>query len=416
MLIRLFRWFARNLGTLIIAFILALVVWVTAVVAADPNEERTFLRPLPVIGLSTDLEVISEIPGQVRITLEAPRSILNELTNTPSLLSAWIDLAGLGPGEHNVTTQVRWEREPIRLVRIEPAVVMVSLENHIEKLIPISLVVEGETALGYQKGEPTINPENVLVSGRESLVNQVVQVQAMVDIDGAGETVESNVPLVPLDQNGDTVLDVVLTPRTTLFYQPISLLGRYKNVVVKVVTFGQIADGYRLTNISVTPLTVTVFSNDLQQINELPGFVETEPIDLNGLNEDIEIRVDIALPEGISLVGEQSVLVQISVSAIEGSLPFSVPVEMIGLNPILTATISPPIVDILAVGPLPILEKLTPNSFRVTIDLTGLEPGSYTLPVVVDLVPEEIVVDSIIPESVEVTIAPVPTPTPTPEP
>ncbi len=415
MLLKLFRWFVRNLGTLIIASILALIVWVSAVIAADPNEERTYLRPLPVIGLSTDLEITSEIPGQVRITLEAPRSVLNELTNTPSLLSAWIDLNTLGPGEHNVTTQVRWDREPVRLIRVEPAYVIVTLENHIEKLMPISLSVEGETALGYQKSDPTISPENVLVSGRDSLVNQVVQVQAYIDIDGASETFEGDVTLIPLDQNGETVQDVVLTPRSARVTQPVSLLASYKNVVVKVVTFGKIAEGYKLTNISVTPLTVTVFSNDLQQINELPGFIETEPIDLTDLNEDIEIRVDLDLPEGISLVGEQSVLVQISIATIEGSLPFSAPVEMLGLNPLLTAVISPPIVDLVVFGPLPVLDKLTSDSFRVTVDLTGREPGDYTLPVVVDLIPEEVTVQTVSPASVQVTITLVPTPTPTPE-
>jgi YbbR domain-containing protein len=416
MIFRFVRWFVRNFGTLLLAFLLALVVWVSAVIAADPNEERGYIRPLPVIGLSTDLVMINEMPGQVRITLEAPRSILDELTNTPSLLSAWVDLAGLGPGEHTVKTQVRWEREPIRLVKVEPAEFMVNLEKFIEKTLPITLIVQGDTALGYSKGTPTMIPDEVLVSGREPLVNQVSQVQALLDIKGANETVEVSIPLIPIDQNGEEVLNVTITPKTTLVIQPISLLGGYKNVVVKVVTFGQIAEGYRLTNISITPLTVTVFSDDLQRINELPGYIETEPVDLTGLNDDIEIRVDLSLPEGVRPVGEQSVLVQISVAAIEGTLPFTLPVEAIGLSPTLIATISPPVVDILALGALPILDKLTADSFRVIVDLTGLEPGVYQLPVLLDLVPESIEIESVLPESVEVVIELVPTPTPTPLP
>jgi len=416
MLLRIFRWFASNLGLLLLAFLLALVVWVAAVLAADPNEERTYIRQLEVVGQDPRLVLTSEIPAQVRITLEAPRSILDEITNTPSLLSVWIDLTGLGAGTYNVDTKVRWERDPVRLVRTEPATVSVSLEAEIEKTLPVTLVIDGETALGYKKGTAFVDPKEVVISGRESQVNQVSQVRAVLDIAGSGETIKASVPVVTLDENGNLVTDITVSPRVVTITQPISLLGGYKNVVVKVVTTGQIADGYRLTNLSVTPLTVTVFSDNPQRINELPGYVETEPVDLTNLSDDTEIRVDLFLPDGITLVGEQSVLVQISVAAIEGSLTFSLPIEAMGLTPTLSATFSPPYVDVLVYGPLPVLDTLTLDSFRVIVDLTGLEPGTYQMPVVIDLIPDQVRIESVLPETVEATIEVVPTATPTPSP
>ena len=36
-----FRWLFRNIGTLILALVLAIVVWISAVTAANPNVERT---------------------------------------------------------------------------------------------------------------------------------------------------------------------------------------------------------------------------------------------------------------------------------------------------------------------------------------------------------------------------------------
>jgi YbbR domain-containing protein len=416
MLLRIFRWFASNLGLLLLAFLLALVVWVAAVLAADPNEERTYIRQLEVVGQDPRLIFTSEIPAQVRITLEAPRSILDEITNTPSLLSAWIDLTGLGAGTYNVDTKVRWERDPVRLVRTEPATVSVSLESEVEKTLPVTIVIEGETALGYKKGTPFVDPDEVVISGRESQVNQVNEVRAALDIAGSGETIKASVPVVAVDEEGDLVTDVTISPRVVTVTQPISLLGGFKNVVVKVVTTGQIADGYRLTNLSVTPLTVTVFSDNPLLINQLPGYVETEPVDLTGLNEDTEVRVDLALPTGVTLVGEQSVLVQISVAAIEGSMTISLPIEAMGLSPTLSATFSPPSVDVLVFGPLPVLDTLTQDSFRVIVDLTGLEPGIYQLPVVIDLVPDQVKIESVLPETVEATIEVVPTATPTPSP
>lgn len=416
MFLKLFRWLAGNIGTFIIAFLLALVVWVSAVISADPNEERTFIRPLEVVGQDANLILTSDIPTQVRITLEAPRSILDELTNTPSLLAASIDLAGLGAGEYTQDIKVSWQRDPVRLIRVEPAEVNIALEAHIEKVLPITLVVEGETALGYRKGTESIEPETATVSGRESQVSKVTELRATLDVAGSGETIKANLPIIPLDKDGNVVLEVTLAPKVIEATQPISLLGGYKNVVVKVVTTGQIEDGYRLTNLSVSPLTVTVFSDNPQLINELPGYVETEVVDLTGLSEDTEVRVDLDLPEDVNLVGEQSVLVQISVAAIEGSLTFTLPVETIGLAPTLQAIISPPLVDVLVFGPIPVLDNLTSDSFRAIVDLTGLEPGIYQELIIIDLFPDQVRIESIQPETVEVTIQVIPTPTPTPRP
>jgi YbbR domain-containing protein len=99
-----------------------------------------------------------------------------------------------------------------------------------------------------------------------------------------------------------------------------------------VVVRGQVASGYRLTNISVNPPAITVFSGDPTLVSALPGFVETEPLNLNDASQDIELRLALNLPAGISVVGEQTVLVQVGIDAIEGSLSLNnMPVTVIGL-------------------------------------------------------------------------------------
>jgi hypothetical protein len=48
MLVRLVRWFSRNLGNLVLAFIMAVVVWVAATISAtDPNQESIYPRSVP---------------------------------------------------------------------------------------------------------------------------------------------------------------------------------------------------------------------------------------------------------------------------------------------------------------------------------------------------------------------------------
>ncbi len=232
-------------------------------------------------------------------------------------------------------------------------------------------------------------------------------------MNGASQSIQTVVPVLAIDDNGLPVPEVVLTPKEVSILQPISIMGGYKNVAVKVMTTGQVASGYRLTNISVTPPTVTVYSTDPQLVNELPGYVETIPVDLTGLSDDTEFNVALNLPQGVSLVSEPSVLVQIGVAAIEGSLKLTVPVEPLGLSPTLKSIISPASVDIIVNGPLPVLDTLTPASFRAVVDLTGLPEGSYQIEPILDLIPEEVQIQALLPETVEVVIVVAPTETPT---
>ena len=406
------RWFGENIGTLLLAFILAMAVWVSAVVATDPNEQHT-LRPvsLETIGGAPDMVLVDPVTDQVRLTVKAPNSIWNKLNNNPNLASAWIDLTGLQAGVHTLDVKAHVDLRPTQLIQIEPATVQIRLEPLVRREIPVELTVEGELPIGYKQDTPQIRPLKITVSGPESAVTKAKRAHIEINVSGAVETIERKLPAVVLDENGSPVNGLSLSPAEVNVTQPISLQGRFKNVAVKIVTTGQAANGYRLTNISVSPPTFTVFSSNPELINELPGFVETLPVDISNLTEDAEISVGLNLPEGITTVREPTVLVQVSVAAIESSLTLSLPVEIVGLAPDLKAGVSPATVDVIVAGPLNILDKLTPASFRVVLDLTGLPVGIYQRTPVVDMVPEQVRVQTTLPEIVEVKIEIAPTPT-----
>jgi YbbR domain-containing protein len=158
---------------------------------------------------------------------------------------------------------------------------------------------------------------------------------------------------------------------------------------------------------------VTVFSQDPEFVNTLPGFVETKPLDLTNANTNIETHLELTLPEGITLVGEQTVLVQVGITAIEGSLTLAGrPVEIINLQPDLQARLSPERVDVILSGPLPVLDTLQASDVRVVVDVKDLGAGTYQLKPVVEIQINGIVVESLLPETVEVTITSAATPTP----
>lgn len=134
------------------------------------------------------------------------------------------------------------------------------------------------------------------------------------------------------------------------------------------------------------------------------------------LKYDFERLVEIDLPKGISVVGDQKVLVQVSIAPIESSLTVSLHVEITGLTPGLLAEVAPTTVDVILSGPVPVLNTLKPSDLRVKVDLTGFGVGTHQIIPVVDLLPPRVQVVSILPATVEVVIVEAPTPTPTPTP
>lgn len=411
------RWLGRNLSTMLLSFILALIVWGSAVTSADPNQERVYLIPIEIIGQETNVEIMNEVPEQMTMTLFAPITILDEINSENSNLRAWIDLSGLDRGSHTLEVQYSLPADirPLRLVEVSPKSVEISIEQLVSKTLPINREVLGEPALGYQLGGVTWSAEEVIVSGHMFEVEKVVSVEAKLDVAGETEDIQKSITLRPLNENNNLVTGVTLTPERINVTQTVTLQGGYRNMVVRVVTVGQVAEGYRQTNITVSPPNVLVFSPDVEMIKGLPGFVETEELDISGGVDDIETILSLNLPEGVSVIGDPNVLVQVGIAAIYGSISLTRPVELIGVLPGLVATVSPDILEIIVYGPMPMLPSLTDVDVRVVVDLTGLDEGVYQIKPEVIILPDQVELQVISPDTVEVTItaADLITPTPT---
>ena len=142
-------------------------------------------------------------------------------------------------------------------------------------------------------------------------------------------------------------------------------------------------------------------------VNDLPGYVETEPLNLDGSSQDTDTQLGLKLPEGVSVVGDQTVQVQVGIAAIEGSLSLNnMKVEVIGLADGLDALVSPETVDVILTGPLPLLDKLSAGDVKIVIDVTGLTVGTHQLTPQAQIIINDVQVQSINPATIEVTISP----------
>ena len=408
------HWINRNYRTFLWAFALAMAVWVSAVTSADPDETRVLTNPVPlqIVGQDPGLILNDEIPTTVEVTLRAPRSVWSLIDADPQTVQAILDLSGLSSGVHELDLQIQVDVRPVKIESVTPRTITCTLEQLATQTLPVELSMSGEAAIGYQVGEITIDPLKIAMAGAQSQVQKVQRARVSVNLSGLRENFDQIIPVEILDQNGLPVDGITISPELVRVSMPVSQQGGYRDVAVKVIVTGRVASGYRLTDISVFPPIVTVFAGNTQLVNALPGVVETQPLDLQNAQEDINTRLALNLPEGISIVGDQTVLIQAGISPIESSVTLAGErVEIIGLGSGLTAQVSPTTVDVIVSGPLPLLDTLTRQDVRVTVDLSGLGVGTHQITPRVEVLISNVVVESILPNTIEVVISPIGIPT-----
>lgn len=411
------RRLASNIRTFLLALVLGTAVWVSAVSAADPNDVRAYPKsvPIEIIGQEPSLMITNALPTNMDITIRAPRSVWESLTTQDNAVRAILDLSGLGAGEHTVDIKVQVTLRPTQIVLQNPKTVTVDLETLSTTTLPLTLSLNGQPAAGYQAGEASLALKDTVISGPASLVKQAIRARVAVNLDGVRDGIDEAVAIQIVDAKGDVMHGLAINPETVRVKVPIIQQGGFRDVAVKVVVQGQIAAGYRLENISVFPPVVTVLGSSPSVVNSLPGVVETQPLDLQDAKQDISTRLSLNLPKDITLVGAQTVQVQVSITAIQTSLTLlNQPINVIGLGEGLSVQIFPQAVDVIVSGPLPVLDKLASQDVKVTVNVTDLSPGTYQLKPEVQPLDGNVLVESILPGTVEVVLSLQGTSTPIP--
>lgn len=401
------RWVSENYRTFLWAFALAIAVWISAVSSADPDETRALRAavPIQIIGQDPSLVINSDFPKEVKLSLHAPRSIWNAIESDPQSVRAILDLSGLSSGEHTLDLQIQIDARPVQVVSVMPRTVTLMLETLATQTLKVDVNLTNEVAIGYQIGDLNIEPMEIIVAGAQSQVEKAARVRIVVNLNGIREDFDQTIPVEILDKNGARVNGISITPESVHVTLPVTQQGGYRDVAVKVVTSGRVASGYHMTDISVFPPVVTVFASDPQLVMDLPGVVETQVLDLRNAQEDINTRVALNLPEGVSIIGEQAVLIQVGVSPIESSVTLAgEKVEIVGLTTGLSAQVSPATVDVIVSGPLPVLDTLTRQDVRVTVDLTGLGVGVHQVIPKVEALIADVIVESVLPNTIEIVI------------
>ena len=160
----------KDLLLKLVSLALGVLVWFLAV--GTDQMDVSMRVPIEVLNLPKDLVIYNQYQKEISVTLRGPRGIIQEVRNRPPSLS--LDLSEAEPDTIVLNTESLSFPLPsgISILRMQPASITLSIDQLVERQLPITAVTEGQVAKGYVLKGVSLNPEKILVSGPASVVSQ----------------------------------------------------------------------------------------------------------------------------------------------------------------------------------------------------------------------------------------------------
>lgn len=397
-----------NIGWFVASLALAFLVWFIAVSQRDPIEQWRLSEPISILVQPDPGLLVTNTDSFARVAyvqLQAQQSIREDLTADDVVITA--DLATLTPGTHVVPLTATAARGA-RVVSVSPSQITVTLELEASKFVPVREQIAEAPPPDTRIGSIDFDRLQVEVSGPQSQIDQVVAAQVSLNLAERREPFEEDVRLVPVNVDGRTVQDVTVEPQIVSVTVDVQRSESVRAINVRPRIVGDPPEGYFLTTLEYTPQTVYV-SVPEGEADALPDYLYTEPIALGERTSDFSLTVPISLPSAAwQLVDNTGVLVEIGVGAQTVTRQFdNIPVELLGQRAGLVYQVEPAAVALIVTGAQPVLEVLSSQSLRVTIDVSNVtDANQYRLVPTASIVGSGAEVSiSVLPTEIDVTVS-----------
>lgn len=410
---RIVRFFVHNWPLKLAAIGLATLLY-GGLVLSQTTQDFTGNVPIQISNASADVIVLSN-PGSVtRVRYVAPPDLGLRIDSTT--FRAEVDLAGVKPTGDRVSMNVTVEAvDPrIQVLDFEPRAIVLTLDRVGTKAVPIRAVLFGPVPSGLDTGEPSVEGTTATVSGPQSVVELVTEVQARIVVDASGIDVNQLVSLLPVDSNGEVLSPVDVEPAQVRVRVPVFTDRRSKTLPVTPNVVGTPAAGFEVASVEVDPPVVSVEGD----ANDLAGLdrADTQPISVTGASSQVTQIVALALPDGVQALGSRTVQVTIKLRPVTGTRTFEAGLTLLGARPDLIYALSTDRLLVTIGGSLADLDRLSGVTLVLTADVTGLEVGSHSVAVSANLATGLTLLGAS-PNPIEVTVSsPAPSPGTSPVP
>nr|WP_300326343.1 CdaR family protein [uncultured Anaerostipes sp.] len=380
----------NNLLLKIVSVVFAFLLWVFVINVDNPVIKKTFSDvPVDIINeqVLDDLNQIYKIDeGEtVSFTVRGKKDIIDQLKKSD--FQATADLSSMSD-VHAVPIKVEALRYKEQLdIDTDNATVKITLEDLKSDQIPVTVKITGKPAKGYAVSDETATPNLVSVSGPKSVIAQIDEIVATVDVTGLKKDVTMTQNVKCYDSDGEEINQDRITLDTTKIKVQIHL-SKTKTVKLAVKTKGKPASGYTLGSIDCKPkeIEITGNSDDLEAIDE----IELATLDIGDSTKSVEKTIkasDVDLPDGIRFVEDAGDIGNFVIRANiekEKEKTMEIPVNQITLEnntKNYDVEFKEETIEVKIIGLESVVDKVVVKDLNPKIDMSLYETGTHTVQV-----------------------------------
>ncbi|MCK5768273.1 MAG: hypothetical protein KAH35_07895 [Candidatus Atribacteria bacterium] len=363
------KWLLKNIDIKLLSLFLAVILWVYVASGENPIIENYIDVSLGVSNLKDNL-VIKEIPENVSIGIKGPKDMLSNLSSDK--ITGIINLSEINePGIYQIKVETNVPQK-VEVIRAIPSEIKVEVEKISTKTMEIAYSLIGVPEKGYSlAGAPEFKNSKIKATGAQSKLDLIKQVVCPIDISGISEDTVLKIKVKPVDVNDDEIVGLQTEPE--IMEVSIFITRGYpeKTLIIKPRTIGKPAPGYYISQILVNPDEISIYGN-YSKINDLE-FLETIPIDVNGITKTLSVKVSPALTEGLYIVESEPQLTEVSIQVKEDIIQKTledIPIKIENTSPFIFCNTEPQNADITIEGKSILIDKIEKEDVKIFVEFT----------------------------------------------
>ena len=379
----------NKLVSIALSLLIAFGLWMYVITEVSPNSEQPYLDiPVKMEGETLLRErnlIITDISStNVDLTLSGNRTDLNELNSSNITLKA--DMTKIyDPGVHKIGYDIilpgHVASNAFTRVSQYPDFITVTVERLIRnKEIPVNIVYQGKAAEGYvvRRADAVLDNTHILVTGPESVVDQITQAVITVDLEGQTESISQNYRFTLCNKDGEGVNSELITVNIEEVHMDLTIHRKKQvDLTVTVVPGGGATEEDVELTLSIDSIQLSGSDIALQQVGDT---INLGTINLADYETSTDIIFTIPVYEGVTNdSGETEVKVKL---AFRGLMTREIVITEFLITGVPEGYEGKVITEKLTIkvrGRSELVSKLTAQDISARVDFTGEEPGDATV-------------------------------------
>ncbi|PWM61945.1 MAG: hypothetical protein DBX63_05360 [Clostridia bacterium] len=409
--------FTKNIAIKVLSLMFAILLWGYVLMTQNPPRVKT------VTDVTVSIEGEADLTTR-KLTLRGDRAALledvsvrvrTELTSYADIsaddITASINLSRItSTGKHTVRIHAKSSSGDV--VSVSPSEIEVEIDTLTTRNIPIEIHEEGELPEGYWAGDVQLDSATVLLEGPGTDLAKIVKAVGTIDLTNRTESLNQSIMLALYDKEGNVVESSILFGgMPTVVAKQEILPSKLVPIDVDGAIIGreELPENFEIasygTSLESTLVRIVGDADVIQKIESL----SLEPVDVTGCTESIQQELAINVPEGVRIIGADSVNLQVTIREKTAVLEFTeLPIEIVGLARKQTATLSQELANVTFSGRVSLLAGITRGDVKVYADVTGLAAGTHDVKLALQIdgedVPSDLQYEFTTDETIQVTI------------